>query len=85
MIQTLEHLQQKNANKRIGIAKIKIHPWVTVSGSLPMLSTEENCPDMKVTKDEAESNVKQAYQFIKRWSRSKKPLISSSDCVASIS
>ena len=47
----------KDPAKRIKLADIKTHPWVTCNGTQPLLTEAENCHLVTVTEDEIKSCV----------------------------
>ncbi|KAK1756096.1 kinase-like domain-containing protein [Echria macrotheca] len=44
-VDVISRLMEKDPEKRITMAELREHPWVTKGGQDPLLSTEENCMD----------------------------------------
>ncbi|KAG7290917.1 hypothetical protein NEMBOFW57_000922 [Staphylotrichum longicolle] len=44
-VDLMQALLEKDPEKRITMAELREHPWVTKGGTDPLLSTEENCSD----------------------------------------
>ena len=57
---------KKNPDERINIAQIKDHPWMTIRGTYPMITTEENCMMLQVTEDDIDKAMKPAISFFSK-------------------
>ncbi|KAI9197187.1 kinase-like domain-containing protein [Polychytrium aggregatum] len=60
----LTQMLQKDPGARITLKEIRDHPWVTKSGDLPMMTTEENCQFDPVTEEEIENAVNPSVTFV---------------------
>ena len=58
---------KKDPGDRLTIAEIKVHPWVTLRGSDPMISTEENCIYEEVTDEEVKTAFRPAVKLATRF------------------
>ncbi|TPX39716.1 hypothetical protein SeMB42_g06278 [Synchytrium endobioticum] len=56
----LHRMLQKDPNQRISLQEIKVHPWVTLNGTCPMMPSEENCVAAEVTEEEVEQAFRPA-------------------------
>jgi serine/threonine protein kinase len=63
LIDLMSGMLKKNPTDRPTIAELKVHPWVTLRGSDPMLSTEENCIYEEVTDEEVKTAFKPAVKL----------------------
>nr|CAG8547749.1 10330_t:CDS:10 [Entrophospora candida] len=56
----LYKLLEKDPDKRITMHELREHPWVTLRGAEPLISTAENCTEMvtEITDDELSSAIK---------------------------
>ncbi|XP_054867799.1 calcium/calmodulin-dependent protein kinase kinase 1b isoform X2 [Amphiprion ocellaris] len=54
----IERMLDKNPETRITIPEIKLHPWVTESGSSPLPLEEEHCTAVEVTEEEVQNSIK---------------------------
>lgn len=63
LVDLMSAMLKKDPADRPTIAEIKVHPWVTLRGSDPMLSTEENCIYEEVTEEEFKTTFKPAVRF----------------------
>ncbi|XP_017271748.1 calcium/calmodulin-dependent protein kinase kinase 1b isoform X1 [Kryptolebias marmoratus] len=54
----IEKMLDKNPATRITLPEIKLHPWVTESGSNPLPLEEEHCTAVEVTDEEVQNSVK---------------------------
>ncbi|KAM6931798.1 calcium/calmodulin-dependent protein kinase kinase 1b [Lycodopsis pacificus] len=54
----IERMLDKNPETRITIPEIKLHAWVTESGSDPLPLEEEHCMAVEVTEEEVQNSVK---------------------------
>ncbi|WPH00783.1 calcium/calmodulin-dependent protein kinase kinase cmkC-like protein [Acrodontium crateriforme] len=52
----IRRLLEKDAEKRITMDEIRVHPWVTKNGQDPLLSAEDNCADLVEPPTEIEMN-----------------------------
>jgi serine/threonine protein kinase len=66
LIDLMSAMLKKNPADRLTVAEIKVHPWVTLRGSDPMISTEENCIYEEVTDEEVKSAFKPAVKLVIR-------------------
>jgi serine/threonine protein kinase len=64
LIDLMSGMLKKNPADRLTVAEIKVHPWVTLRGSDPMLSTEENCIYEEVTDEEVKTAFKPAVKLV---------------------
>ncbi|XP_059827467.1 calcium/calmodulin-dependent protein kinase kinase 1 [Hypanus sabinus] len=54
----LLQMLDKNPDTRITIPQIKVHPWVTKSGTDPLPLEEDHCSEVEVTEEEVMNSVK---------------------------
>ncbi|KAL2917329.1 hypothetical protein HK105_202993 [Polyrhizophydium stewartii] len=57
----LEKLLAKNPDDRITMDQLRVHPWVTDNGRLPMVSKEQNCESLvtEITQSDVDAAVVQ--------------------------
>ncbi|CAG8535057.1 24927_t:CDS:10 [Dentiscutata erythropus] len=60
VVDLLHKILEKNPEKRIIMADLRKHPWVTNRENDPLISTEENCSELvtEITEDELSSAIK---------------------------
>ncbi|KAF0434650.1 Pkinase-domain-containing protein [Gigaspora margarita] len=60
LVDLLHKVLEKDPEKRIIMAELREHPWVTNRGSDPLISTEENCSEAvtEITDDDLSSAIK---------------------------
>jgi [calcium/calmodulin-dependent protein kinase] kinase len=65
-VDLLGRMLDRDVSHRIKLSEIKTHPWVTLSGKWPMISTEENCVIEDVTEEEVERAFRPGFLFFNK-------------------
>ncbi|KAG5461710.1 MAG: kinase-like domain-containing protein [Olpidium bornovanus] len=67
LLDFLQKILCKDPEKRITIAQMRDHPWVTKGGTDPMVSRDENCRQVVVvTEEDVKKAVRPAMSFISK-------------------
>jgi serine/threonine protein kinase len=62
----LQAMLRKNPEERITLPEIKLHPWVTRNGQVPMSTTEANCAFVDPSEEDVEHALRPAIMFISK-------------------